>query len=459
MRPKSIPLLGCALWLAACSTTPPYQAPSVPSAAAFKETGLWQAANPQAAAVPDDWWLLFADPVLNRLQTQVGHNPNLLASAAQIRVAQAALGSSRAALSPTLGAGLAATRSASPTSAAANNVTLTGSASWELDLWGRLSGTVDASQARLQASQDDLAAARLSLQATVAQSYFSLRAAEAQSTLLERTVQAYQKSLDLTRNRYQGGVASAADVAQAETQLKTAAAQRVDADSSRAQLEHALAVLLGLAPSDFSLPRTATLPATPDVPEQLPARLLERRPDIAAAERRVAAAYAQIGVAQAAFFPALTLSASAGYKGSSLANLVSAPNLLWSVGPALALAAFDGGLRQSNVDSARASTDAATASYRQTVLTALQEVEDNLVVAGSLQQEAALQAEALAAANRSLEIVKNQYQSGTVGYLNVVAAQATALASERSLLDVQNRRLAATNQLLKNIAGRWNAPA
>ncbi|WP_295954169.1 efflux transporter outer membrane subunit [Rhodoferax sp.] len=460
MLPKLIPVLGWALLLSACSTTPPYQAPKLPATAnAFKETGLWHTANPQAAAVPDDWWQLFNDPVLNGLQTQVGQNQNLLASAAQIRVAQAALGSSRAALSPTLGAGLTATRSASPTSPAANSVALTGSASWELDLWGRLSGAVTGDQARVQASQDDLAAARLSLQATVAQTYFSLRAAEAQSALLERSMQAYQRSLELTQNRYQGGVASADDVAQAQTQLKTTSAQRIESDSSRAQLEHALAVLLGLAPSEFSLPRTAALPNTPEVPDQLPANLLERRPDIAAAERRVAAAYAQIGVAKAAFFPALTLSASAGYKGSGLANLVSAPNLLWSVGPALALAAFDGGLRQSNVDSARASTDAATASYRQTVLTALQEVEDNLVVAGSLQQEAALQTEALAAANRSLEIVKNQYQSGTVSYLNVVVAQATALSSERSLLDVQNRRLAATNQLLKNIAGRWNAPS
>nr|WP_315234247.1 efflux transporter outer membrane subunit [uncultured Albidiferax sp.] len=455
MLPKFPLACGCALLLAACSTTPPYQAPSAPATNAFKETGVWQSADPQAAAVPDDWWLLFNDPVLNDLQTRVGNNQNLLGSAAQIRIAQAALGSSRAALSPTLGAGLSASRSASPSAGAANSVALTGSASWELDLWGRLSGAVTGDQARVQASQDDLAAARLSLQATLAQTYFSLRAAEAQSALLERSVLAYQRSLELTQNRYQGGVASAGDVAQAQTQLKTTAAQQVDADSSRAQLEHALAVLLGLAPSEFSLARTAALPASPLVPDQLPASLLQRRPDIAAAERRVAAAYAQIGVAKAAFFPALTLSASAGYKGSSLANLISAPNLLWSIGPALALTAFDGGQRQSAVDSARASTDAATASYRQTVLTALQEVEDNLVIAGSLQQEAALQTEALAAANRSLEIVKNQYQSGTVSYLNVVIAQATALSSERSLLDLQNRRLAATNQLLKNIAGRW----
>ncbi|WP_394788702.1 efflux transporter outer membrane subunit [Rhodoferax sp.] len=455
MLPRFTTLLGAAALLSACSTTPPYQAPTLPAPAAFKETGVWQSANPQAAAVPDDWWLLFNDPVLNGLQAQVANNQNLLGSAAQIRVAQAALGSSRAALAPTLGAGLTASRGATATSSASTSVALTGSASWELDLWGKLSGAVSGDQARLKASQDDLAAARLSVQATLAQSYFSLRAAEAESALLQRTLQAYQRSLDLTQNRYQAGVASAADVAQAQTQLKTTAAQLVESDSSRAQLEHALAVLLGLAPSEFQLARTAVLPAAPDVPDQLPAQLLERRPDIAAAERRVAAAYAQIGVARAAFFPALTLSASAGYKGDSLANLISAPNLLWSLGPSLALAAFDGGLRRSAVDSAKASTDVATASYRQTVLTALQEVEDNLVIAGSLQQEAVLQAEALAAAQRNLEITTNQYQSGTVSYLNVVTAQATVLSSERSLLDLQNRRLAASNQLLKNIAGRW----
>ena len=441
--------------LAACSSTPPYQAPTTTVPAAFKENGNWQSANPQAAAVPDAWWQLYNDPVLNDLQTRVEANQNILASAAQVRVALAAVGSSRAALSPTLGAGLTASRSASPGTSANNSITLSGSASWELDLWGRLSGAVSADQARLQASQDDLAAARLSLHATVTQTYFSLRAAETQSALLGSTLQAYQRSLNLTRNRYRSGVAAASDVAQAENQLKTTAAQLVESDSNRSQLEHALAVALGQAPADFQLARTATLPQTPAVPTLLPSKLLERRPDIAAAERRVAAAYAQIGVEQAAFFPALTLSASAGYRGSSLANLISAPNLLWSLGPSLALAAFDGGLRQSNVDSARASTDAATANYRQTVLTALQEVEDNLVIAASLQQEAALQTEAVAAAQRALDIVNNQYQSGTVSYLEVVTAQASVLSGQRSLLDVQNRLLAASNQLLKNIAGRW----
>jgi NodT family efflux transporter outer membrane factor (OMF) lipoprotein len=283
-----------------------------------------------------------------------------------------------------------------------------------------------------------------------------LRAAESQAALLDRSVAAYQRSLELTQNRYTAGVSSAADVAQAQTQLKSTQAQLVEANSSRAQLEHALATLLGKPSAMLTLPRTATLPQVPNIPVQLPASLIERRPDIVAAERRVAAANAQIGVAQSAFFPAVTLSANAGFRGNDLAQLLSAPNLFWSLGPALAATLFDGGARRSAEESAKASLDLATASYRQTVLTALQEVEDNLVIAASLEEEIGLQTDALVSAQRSLEIANNQYKAGTVSYLNVVTAQATALGAERTLLDVQNRRLGAITQLLKNLAGRWD---
>ncbi len=452
--------------LIACSTPPPYQKPELEMPAAFKESSLWKTARPDAAGVPDDWWLLFNDPVLNELQKQVVvGNETLKASAAQYQVARAALGSSRAALLPTFGASAGASRGASAGNAASGNLPATtsysvgASASWELDLWGRVAGTISNAQARVQASAADLAAVRLSLQATLVQTYFSLRAAESQVALLDRSVRAYQRSLDLTQNRYTAGIASAADVAQATTQLKSTQAQQVEANSSRAQLEHALATILGKPASAFGLNRTATLPPAPRIPVQLPATLLERRPDIAAAERRVAAANAQIGVAQSAFFPAITLSGSAGFRGSDLAELITSPNLFWSIGPALALTLFDGGARRSAEDSAKASADQATATYRQTVLTALQEVEDNLVIAASLGEEAALQADALKAAERSLEIANNQYKAGTVSYLNVVTAQATALSAERTLLDVRNRRLAAITQLLKNLAGRWDASA
>ncbi len=471
LTPKVLSAAWLALLLSACSTAPPYQRPAMELPAVFAEASLWQHARAGVSTVPDDWWALFNDPALDALQAQVAvGNQTLKASVAQYRSAQAALASSRAGLFPTLGLGLDGIRSVSGRStnstsnngnnsgAAATSYSLSGSASWELDLWGRLSGTVDSTQARLQASRDDLASAELSVRATLTQTYFSLRAAEAQVALRQDTMAAYQRSLDLTRNRYQGGMASAADVAQAQNQLKSTQAQLIESQSTRAQLEHAIAVLLGRPPGLFSLPRTASLPEAPDAPVQLPSNLLERRPDIAAAERRVAAANAQVGVARAAFFPSLTLSASAGYRGSSLSNLVSAPNLFWSLGPALALTVFDGGQRQAAVDSARADVDQATATYRQTVLTALQEVEDNLVIAASLKEETGVQAEALAAARRALEVNTNQYRAGTVSYLDVATAQTSVLNAERSLLDVRNRRLAAIGQLLKNIAGRWDLP-
>lgn len=444
--------------LAGCATPTPYEKPAVATPAAFKEDALWKRANPQAAAVPDEWWKLYADPVLDDLQARlVLNNQNLQAAVAQVRAAQAALASARAGSSPTLGATFNASRADPGAGKPANSFSLGASASWEVDLWGRLSGAVDAAGARYQASQDDLDAARLSARASLAQTYFSLRASESQTDTLERAVQAYEKSLELTRNRYQAGVVSAGDVAQAQAQLKSAQAQLIESRAQRAVLEHALAVLVGQAPSQFNLARTAKLPEVPAVPSLLPATLLERRPDIAAAERRVAAAAAQVGVAQAAFFPALTLSGGAGWRGAGIGNLVSAPNLFWSLGPQVVLAAFDGGARQAATDSARASVDQAAASYRQTVLTAFQEIEDNLVQAASLAEEGKTQAEALAAARQSLDIATNQYRAGTVSYLNVVSAQASVLSAERSLIDVNNRRLAAVNQLLKNIAGRWEA--
>ena len=443
--------------MTACSTPPPVQKPALGIPAAFKESSLWKIARPDAANVPDDWWQMFNDPVLNDLQQQVVlGNENLKASAAQVQIARAALGNSRSGLIPTLGASAGGSRGASPGNApAVNSYSVAANASWEIDLWGRVAGSVSGAQAKLQASEADLAAARLSIRATLAQTYFSLRAAELQTALLSRSVAAYQRSMELTQNRYASGVASAADLAQAQTQLKSTQAQLVEANSNRTQLENALATLVGKPASSFTLARGNALPNLPAIPVLLPTSLMERRPDIAAAAARVAAANAQIGVAQSAYFPALTLSGSAGYRGSELGELVSAPNLFWSIGPALALTLFDGGARQSAQDSAQASADQAIATYRQTVLTALQEVEDNLVVASSMQEELALQGDALKAAERSLEITNNQYKAGTVSYLNVVTAQATVLTAERSLLDLRNRQLAATTQLLKNLGGRW----
>ena len=432
----------------------------------YKEDGLWQKAQPAAAEpVPEQWWTLFNDPVLNDLQHRlVIGNENLKAAVAQVASARAALEASGSALFPTLSAGFSGTRSANPdgnvsngtvSRGATNSVQASLNASWEIDLWGRLRLASDSANASLQASADDLAAARLSAQATLAQTYFSLRTAEAQEALYDRSVKAYERFLDLTRARYQSGVAARSDVLQAQTQLRSAQAQLLETRSTRGQLAHAIAVLLGLPPSALDLTRSAALPTPPEVPAMLPSQLLERRPDIAAAQRRVASAYAQIGIADAAYFPSLTLSASGGYRGSTLSNLLSAPNLFWSLGPSVAAAIFDGGQRKLASAQARASAEVATSTYRQTVLTALQEVEDNLILADHLREEARLQQEAVEAARQNLTLVTDQYRAGTVSFLDVTTAQNSAFTAEATLLSVRNRQLAAINLLLKNVAGRW----
>ena len=450
---------GLILGVSGCAQTRPYTKPTMDLPAHFKEASLWQAARAQTAPVPDEWWRVFNDPQLEQLQAQAAlGNQNLKNSTAQFQAARAALGGSQAALSPAVGVNAGAPRGNGSSTAApvVQGYSVGANASWELDIWGRLSGGVDASQAKLQASLDDLAAARLSLQATLAQTYFSLKTAEAQASLLDSTVAAYLRSLSMTQNRYAAGMASAADVAQAQTQWQSAKAQLIEIQLSRSQLEHALAVLVGQAPAGFSLLAAGAATLVPAVPVQLPSTLIERRPDIAAAEQRVAAAYAQMGVAKAAFFPSLTLSGSASYKSTTLADVFSAPNLLWSLGPSLAFSVFDGGANKAAEQSAQANADQAVAVYRQSVLTALQEVEDNLVIAASLEREEAVQAAALVSAKKVLEVTMNQYQSGIVSYLNVTSAQATALSLENGWLVVRNRRILAVVQLLKNLGGRWD---
>jgi NodT family efflux transporter outer membrane factor (OMF) lipoprotein len=452
-----------ALVLAGCALTRVEPPPPVNAAPQFKETGPWQRAE-AATPVPDAWWTVFADPVLDDLERRlVVGNENLKLVVAQVANARAIVDASRSAVFPTLSAGATGARgSTAPgqTSVGAgrpvNNVVVSASSTWEIDLWGRLAQGVTGAEASLQASVDDLAMARLSAQATLAQSYLSMRAAEAQLGVLARSVRAFQRSLELTRDRYALGVVARTDVLLAQTQLKTAQAQVAEASAQRAQFEHAIAVLLGEQPARFAIAPTGVLPPSVEVPALLPATLLERRPDIAAAQRRVAAAYAQIGIADAAFYPALTLSANAGYRGAALGGLIAAPNQFWSIGPALAQLIFDGGQRRLASAQARANADAATASYRQSVLTALQEVEDNLVLADQLRNETRDLEDALEAARRALEITLEQYRGGTVSYLAVVVAQAAALNSESNLLAVRSRQLAAVNQLLKNIAGRWD---
>jgi NodT family efflux transporter outer membrane factor (OMF) lipoprotein len=456
--------LAAALLLSACAITPVAPPKVLTAPVGYKEAGPWQRADASVAlSVPDAWWTLFHDPILDDLQQRlVIGNETLKSSVAAVASARAVLAGSQSAMFPTLSGGLSGTRNASPSATSSptaqnpnNSASLSLNASWEVDLWGRLSQISSGAASNLQASANDLAAARLSVQATLTQSYFSLRTAEAQAQLLGRSIEAFQRSLDLTQSRYYGGVAARADVLQAQTQLSNARGQFAELTAQRGQLEHAIAVLLGLPPSALTIAPTAKLPGTLQVPVTLPATLLQRRPDIAAAQARVVASYAQIGVTDAAFFPALTLSAGTGFSTSSLANLVNAPNLFWSLGSSLAQSIFDGGQRRLASAQARASADQATANYRQVVLTALQEVEDNLILGDQLQQELNWQAEALKSSQRNLDITLDQYRAGTVSYLNVVSAQTAALSSESSLLAVRNRQLAAVNQLLKNIAGRW----
>jgi NodT family efflux transporter outer membrane factor (OMF) lipoprotein len=422
----------------------------------------WRRAQPKDNVLRGNWWEIYAIPELNALEEQVSaSNQNVAQVEANYRQAQALVRASRSGFYPAVTGGASVTRSRrSPEvggRGTSNDFLLPIDFSWEIDLWGRVRRTVEASMAGAQASQADLESVLLSAQALLAQDYFQLRTTDAQKMVLEDTIGAYQKSLDLTKNRYTAGVASRADVLQAETQLKTAQAQSIDLEVQRAQLSHAMALLVGKPPSDFSFPVAPLVAAPPAVPIGVPSDLLERRPDIAAAERSVAAANAQIGVAEAAFYPNVSLSASAGLEAATLAKWLTWPARFWSVGPAVSEALFDGGLRRAQTEQARAAYDAKVAAYRQTVLTGFQEVEDSLAALRVLEEEARVQQEALAAARQTVEVVTNQYKAGTVSYLNVIVAQTTALSNEQTALNILGRRLAASVTLIKALGGGWDA--
>ena len=448
------------LLLPACTPGPDYVRPAAPTAAAFKEAGTWQPAAAEEFSVAARWWTAFADPLLDSLVAQVEvDNQNLKIAEAQYRAARASLDAARSPIFPGVTANAARTRSENGGSgavgtAAGTSYTAGVNLSWEVDLWGRIRRGVDSADAGLQASAADLAAARLSLQALLAQTYVQLRAADLQLALLARTAEAYARFLDLTRKRSAAGVASPLDVAQAETQLAAAQAQQLEAANQRAQSEHALAVLSGRPPAALALPPATGLPTLPATPALLPSTLLQSRPDIVAAERRVAAANARIGVAAAAWFPVLNLGGNLGYRNGTLDHLFETPNRFWSLGPSLALTLFDGGGRDAAVAQAEAGYDQTVASYRQAVLTAFQEVEDNLAAAHWLAQQAQAQGRALAAARRAREIAENQYRAGVVSALNVVSAQTGELNAEAAAIAIAARRLSAAIQLYKNAAGK-----
>jgi len=467
-RPAIVPMLRGALVAAlaatvsGCMVGPDYVRPAAPTPGAFKEALGWKTAQPRDDAPRGNWWAAFRDANLDSLMSQVDmSNQTIQAAEAQVRVARAATQAARAGLFPAVTGSAVALRSSRASGSAgagvANSYNATLDLSWEIDLWGRARRGVESSQASAQASSADLAAAALSAQALLAQDYFLLRVQDAQIDLLRETAVAYERSLQLTRNQYAAGIVARGDVAQAETQLRSTQAQLLDARIARAQLEHAIAVLIGKPPSELTIAPEAFSPVFPQTPVTVPTLLLERRPDIASAERTVAAANAQIGVAEAAFYPSLSLGAAGGFQSSAIGSLLSLPSRYWSLGPALAQTLFDAGLRTAQKEQAIAEWEGAVANYRQTVLSGFREVEDNLAALSLLEQEAAVQADAVKSAKESAAIANNQYKAGTTSYLAVVVLQAAALNNERTALDILGRRLAASVALIKALGGGWNA--
>ncbi len=473
-------LLVTLAFLSACTVGPDYVRPEAVVPPDYKELEGWKTAEPNDGVIRGAWWEIFDDPELNALEEQVYiSNENVIAAEAQFRAAVAIVEATRAGYYPTVTIGLSATRQrfsdnvatgldiVSPTTGGTTPTTVSHKAfttyampidaSWEADVWGRIRRSVEASAASAQASAADLQTGLLSAQAALAQDFYLIRTLDAQRQLLDETAVAYQKSLDLTHNRYEGGIASRADVVQAITQLQTTQAQAIEIGVQRAQVEHAIAVLIGTPPSAFSIPVKPLDTVPPEIPAGVPSELLERRPDIATAERLVASANAQIGVAEAAYFPTVTLSAETGFEGSKLSNWFVWPSRFFSVGPAISETVYDGGFRAAQTDQARATYDANVAIYRQIVLAGFQEVEDNLAALRILAHEAEVQAEAVKAARESVELTTNQYKAGIRSYIDVVTVQTTALSNEVTAVNLLGRRMNASVLLVKALGGGWNA--
>jgi NodT family efflux transporter outer membrane factor (OMF) lipoprotein len=450
-------VIGCALFSAACTVGPKYERPQVVTPPVYKESKDWKIAEPKDGAPRGKWWHVFNDALLNDLAEQIEiANQDLRVAEAQLRRAQALTQQARAGLMPTVTGDVGVTRSGGGGKReTATSYDLSGRASWDLDLWGRIRKSIESGVATEAATAADLASVRLSLQTELVANYLQLRVLDTQRQLLDESAEAFAKSLQLTRNRYEAGLAGRVDVAQAEAQLKSTQAQALDTGVQRAQFEHAIAVLQGRAPAELTIKPEPLKVAMPSIPTGVPSALLERRPDIAAAERRVAAANAQIGMAMAALYPSLTLSASAGLQNSTFANWLSLPNRVWAFGPALAQTLFDAGARRAVTDQAIASHEATVATYKQTVLSAFQDVEDNLAALRILEQEALVQADAVKAARQSVELTTNQYKAGIVSYLNVVNVQTTLLTNERTAVTLLGRRLTAAAQLVHALGGGW----
>ena len=471
------------LLCAGCMVGPDYFKPSVPMTAAYKEDQGWKLARPSDTIPRGKWWEIFGDPQLNALEEQVSEaNQNVKVAEAHFRQARAMIGFFRAGLFPTVTAGASAnsvrnstlspfsssgaSSSGTPSSggsggsssggASTGEFLLTGDISYEIDLWGRIRRSVTAAREEAQATAGDLETSRLSIQAELAFDYLELRSADAQQRLLNDTVQAFKEALQLTIRRFEGGAAPKSDVAQAQTQLETTQVQATDIAVQRSQFEHAIAVLIGKPPAEFSLPPAPLDLQPPNIPAGLPSELLERRPDIAAAERRVAEANEQIGIAKAAYFPTVTLNALLGFESNSIRNLGGRQSFLWAVGSSLAQTIFDGGRRRANSEAALANYDATVASYREATLDAFQQVEDNLAALRILEQETQQQERAVVSARESLQLFTNRYKGGVDNYLQVITAQTVALANERNQVDIMRRRMDASVLLVKALGGGWH---
>ena len=460
-------VLLCVVASIGCAVGPRYSRPATTPPPQYKETPAnWKTAEPNDQIARGKWWEIYGDPQLNALEEQIEvSNQNLKAAHAQYQQARALVRFNRANYYPTVTTGISGTRAHNSSNRPLGNLSLTNTTdlvipvdvSWEPDVFGRIRRSVEVARTNAQASAADLESVNLTLHAELAFDYFQLRTLDAEAQLLNSNVDAFSRALELTRNRYQGGVASGVDVAQAETQLETTRAQATDVLIQRAQDEHAIAILTGQPPSTFSIPVAPWNSEPPAIPPGLPSDLLERRPDIAAAERRVAAANAQIGAARAAYFPVFTISGSGGFESSTITTLLQGPAGFFSAGASAAVTAFDVGRRRAVSEQARAAFDQSIANYRQTMLTAFGEVEDNLAALRILQDEARIQAAAVAAAQRSLDLSTNRYKGGVVNYLEVTTAQSAALSDERAMVDILRRRMTASVSLIKALGGGWNA--
>src|SRR5467141_2859955 len=471
----SIFVLLLVLLLAGCTVGPKYVKPTVPTTpnykedapGSFKESARWQPAQPGDQRSRGNWWEIFGDPELNDLEEQIaGSNQNLKVAEARFREARAAIRFNRASQFPTISTAPSASyvksSDFSPSfpskiqQASKRDFVLPFDLSYELDLWGRVRRSVAAAREEAQATAADYETAKLSLEAELGLDYFELRSADAQKHLLDNTVKAYADNLQLTAGRFKGGVAPKADVARAQTQLDTIRVQDTDVTVQRAQFEHAIAILIGEPPAEFSLTTAPLNYQPPSTPIGLPSELLQRRPDIAAAERRVAEANQQIGIARAAYFPTVTLGGTAGFAGSQGSNWFRWPSGFWAVGPLLAETLFDAGRRRATSESARANYDAAVATYRQTSLTAFQEVEDDVAALRILENETQQQQQAVVSSKESLQLFTNRYTGGVDTYLQVITAQTIELANERNAIDILRRRLDASVLLIKALGGGWD---